>query len=78
MALLARRLVESGVTFVTLNTAPDCLRWDWHVKYRQEERVEAGPAGPNNGIEVNGPPLDRALSALITDLSEREACRKVC
>ncbi len=28
MALLARRLVESGVTFVTLNTAPDCLRWD--------------------------------------------------
>src|SRR6185369_13179345 len=32
---------------------------------------------PNNGIEVSGPPLDRALSALITDLSERESCRKV-
>jgi hypothetical protein len=76
MALLARRLVEAGVTFVTLNTAPDCLRWDWHVNVVKEERIESGPAGPNNGMDVNGPPLDRALAALITDLSEREACRK--
>lgn len=77
MALLARRLVEAGVTFVTLNTAPDCLRWDWHVNIVKEDRIETGSAGPNNGIEVSGPPLDRALSALITDLSERESCRKV-
>jgi len=77
MALLARRLVEAGVTFVTLNTAPDCLRWDWHVSVYKEDRVESDPAGPIVGMEPNGPPLDRALSALITDLSEREMCRKV-
>lgn len=79
MALLSRRLVEAGVTFVTLNTAPDCLRWDWHVNIVKETRneAEAGPAGPNNGMDVNGPPLDRALAALISDLTERETCRKV-
>ncbi|MGE0606968.1 MAG: DUF1501 domain-containing protein [Pirellulales bacterium] len=77
MALMARRLVEAGVTFVTLNTAPDCLRWDWHVNIVKEDRVETGSAGPNNGIEVSGPPLDKALSALITDLSQRDSCRNV-
>ncbi len=77
MALLARRLVESGVTFVTLNTAPDCLRWDWHVSITRENREQPSPGGPNVGMEWSGPPLDRALSALITDLSERELCRKV-
>lgn len=75
MALLARRLVEAGVTFVTLNTAPDCLRWDFHVSVVRENRPESNPAGPNVGMESNGPPLDRALSALISDLSERDACR---
>lgn len=77
MALLARRLVESGVTFVTLNTAPDCLRWDWHVSVTKETRPQPDPGGPNVGMEWSGPPLDRALSALITDLSERELCRNV-
>lgn len=77
MALLARRLVEAGVTFVTLNTAPDCLRWDWHVNIVKETRHESGSAGPNNGMDLNGPPLDRALSALIADLSERERCHNV-
>ena len=77
MALLARRLVESGVTFVTLNTAPDCLRWDWHVSVTNEDREEGGPNGPKCGMEICGPPIDRALSALITDLSERDACRNV-
>jgi hypothetical protein len=77
MALLARRLVEAGVTFVTLNTAPDCLRWDWHVSVFREDREQPGPGGPNVGMEHSGPPLDRALSALITDLSERDACRNV-
>ncbi len=77
MALLARRLVESGVTFVTLNTAPDCLRWDFHVSITRENRPEPSPGGPIVGMEPNGPPLDRALSALIADLSERDSCRNV-
>lgn len=77
MALLARRLVEAGVTFVTLNTAPDCLRWDWHVSVTKEMRAQPDPGGPNVGMEWSGPPLDRALSALIADLSERELCRNV-
>lgn len=77
MALLARRLVEAGVTFVTLNTAPDCLRWDWHVSITKENRPQPDPGGPNVGMEHSGPPLDRALSALIADLSERELCRNV-
>ena len=29
-ALLARRLVEAGVTFVNINTAPDSILWDVH------------------------------------------------
>lgn len=77
MALLARRLVESGVTFVTINTAPDCLRWDWHVSITRENREQPSPGGPNVGMEWSGPPLDRALSALISDLTERDACRNV-
>lgn len=77
MALLARRLVEAGVTFVTINTAPDCLRWDFHVSVTRENRPQPDPGGPTVGMETNGPPLDRALSALITDLSERDACRNV-
>ena len=77
MALLARRLAESGVTFVTLNTAPDCLRWDWHANIVRENRAQPSPGGPNVGMELNGPPLDRAFAALIADLSEREQCRNV-
>jgi len=77
MALLARRLVESGVTFVTLNTAPDCLRWDWHASITRENRPQPDPGGPNVGMEYDGPPLDRALAALIADLSERDTCRNV-
>lgn len=77
MALLARRLVESGVTFVTINTAPDCLRWDWHVSITKENRPQPDPGGPNVGAEWSCPPLDRALSALIADLSERDPCRNV-
>ena len=77
MALLARRLVESGVTFVTLNTAPDCLRWDWHASITRENRPQPDAGGPNVGMEYDGPPLDRALAALIADLSERDSCRNV-
>jgi hypothetical protein len=54
---LARRLVEAGARVVTLNFS----RWDWH-----------GPDGKNF---VQGrkdmPLLDRAVSALVTDLHER-------
>lgn len=77
MALLARRLVEAGVTFVTLNTAPDCLRWDWHRNVVNEQRPAEGPDGPNRGMSISGPALDRALSALIADLHERGLSRRV-
>ncbi len=58
-ALLARRLVERGVTFVTVNTQP----WDHH-----------GTAN-RHPTEVGGklliPPTDRAIAALIRDLIDR-------
>jgi hypothetical protein len=58
-ALLARRLVEAGVTFVTVN----CVPWDHH-----------GTAGRHR-TDVGGklliPPFDRALAALVRDLIDR-------
>ena len=58
--LLARRLVESGVTFVTIHTeAKPNGHWDTHE---------------NNFNMLKGlllPFLDRALSALVDDLSDR-------
>jgi hypothetical protein len=60
---LARRLVEAGARVVTLNFT----RWDWH-----------GPDGKNF---VQGrkdmPLLDQAVSALVTDLSERDLLNDV-
>jgi uncharacterized protein (DUF1501 family) len=58
-ALMARRLVEAGVSFVTVN----CVPWDHHGtagRYRTEE-----------GAKLLIPPLDRAIAALVTDLVER-------
>jgi hypothetical protein len=58
-ALLARRLVEAGVTFVTVN----CVPWDHHGtggRYRTDE-----------GGKLLIPPLDRAVAALVEDLSQR-------
>jgi hypothetical protein len=58
-ALLARRLIESGVTFVTVN----CVPWDHHGtggRYKTEE-----------GAKLLIPPLDRAIAALIQDLIDR-------
>jgi uncharacterized protein (DUF1501 family) len=58
-ALLARRLVESGVTFVTVN----CVPWDHHGtagRYRTEE-----------GAKLLIPPLDRAIAGLVEDLARR-------
>lgn len=58
-ALLARRLVESGVTFVTVN----CVPWDHHGT--------AGRYRTDVGSKLLIPPLDRAVAALIEDLVQR-------
>jgi hypothetical protein len=58
-ALLARRLVEAGVTFVTVN----CVPWDHHGTPPQLKTEE--------GAKKLIPPLDRALAALVEDLGQR-------
>jgi uncharacterized protein (DUF1501 family) len=58
-ALLARRLVEHGVSFVTVN----CVPWDHHGSPGQYKTEE--------GARLLIPPLDRAIYGLITDLIER-------
>lgn len=58
-ALVARRLVESGVTFVTVN----CVPWDHHGSPGQYKTEE--------GARLLIPPLDRAIAALVEDLIER-------
>jgi hypothetical protein len=57
--LLARRLVENGVTFVTAN----CVPWDHHGSPGQYKTEE--------GARLLIPPLDRAIAALIEDLIDR-------
>ena len=58
-ALLARRLVEAGVTFVTINHyEADIDWWDDHT-------------GIEKNLRKRLPPYDQALSALIGDLSDR-------
>ena len=58
-ALLARRLVERGVTFVTVNTQP----WDHHGTANRHATAE--------GAKLLIPPFDRALTGLVRDLVER-------
>jgi hypothetical protein len=58
-ALLARRLVEAGVTFVTVN----CVPWDHHGT--------AGRYRTDVGGKLLIPPFDRALAALLDDLIQR-------
>jgi hypothetical protein len=58
-ALLARRLVEAGVTFVTVN----CVPWDHHGT--------AGRYRTDVGGKLLIPPFDRALAALVHDLIQR-------
>jgi hypothetical protein len=58
-ALLARRLIEAGVTFVTVNTQP----WDHHGTANRLPTAE--------GARQLIPPFDRALAALVEDLVER-------
>ncbi|QDU09772.1 hypothetical protein V202x_31680 [Gimesia aquarii] len=58
-ALLARRLIEHGVTFVTVN----CVPWDHHGsagRYKTEE-----------GAHKLIPPLDAAIAGLVRDLMDR-------
>lgn len=58
-ALLARRLVERGVKFVTVNTQP----WDHHGTANRYATAE--------GANLLIPPTDRAIAALIRDLVDR-------
>ncbi len=58
-ALLARRLVERGITFVTVN----CVPWDHHGSPGQFKTEE--------GARKLIPPLDKAIGALIQDLIDR-------
>jgi hypothetical protein len=58
-ALLARRLVEAGTPFVTVN----CVPWDHHGTRPQLTTEE--------GARKLIPPLDRAVGALIDDLIAR-------
>ena len=59
--LLARRLVERGVPFVTVNSTG----WDTH-----QDLMQLKTRFPNDQ-NAHLPSLDRALSALINDLSDR-------
>ena len=61
--LLARRLVEAGARYVSLNFS----RWDWHGG--------DGMNFPRSREEM--PLLDQGLSALLTDLKERGLNRDV-
>jgi uncharacterized protein (DUF1501 family) len=58
-ALLARRLVEAGTPFVTVN----CVPWDHHGTKPQ--------LTTEDGARKLVPPLDRAIAALIDDLIAR-------
>jgi hypothetical protein len=60
-ALLARRLVEAGVTFVTITASG----WDDHAQV-------------TNAMKAKLPPFDRALGALVEDLTERGQFDRVC
>ena len=57
-ALLCRRLVEAGVSFVTLNTDSSSNMWDNHANVEKY-------------FNIMLPAYDRMLSALIADLVER-------
>lgn len=58
-ALLARRMVERGATFVTVN----CVPWDHHGSANRLRTEE--------GARQLIPPLDRAIASLVSDLLDR-------
>lgn len=57
--LMTRRLLESGAGFVTVQSAG----WDMHA--------DGNNPGVASGMEMLGRPLDKALSAFLTDLADR-------
>ncbi|MFP6676647.1 MAG: DUF1501 domain-containing protein [Pirellulaceae bacterium] len=58
-ALVARRLVERGVSFVTVN----CVPWDHHGSANRYPTEE--------GAKLYIPPLDNAIAGLVEDLQQR-------
>jgi hypothetical protein len=62
--LLARRLVEAGVTFVTVNFDPHSFSFDQHVNIKQ-------------GMQTAGPRMDSAITSLVADLYDRGLDRQV-
>ena len=60
LLLLARRLVEHGVGFVSINTA---FVWDMHEDVNNLPMVD--------GMELVGRPFDHAVSAFIDDVESR-------
>jgi hypothetical protein len=62
--LMARRLIESGCGFVTVQSAG----WDMHA--------DGNNPGVKDGMEMLGRPLDKALSAFIDDLKARGLLEK--
>lgn len=67
-ALLARRLVEAGVTFVNINTGPSSIIWDTHG---------GGSGTIGKTQQFNSLHMDGAVSTLIEDLYQRGLNKKV-
>jgi hypothetical protein len=57
--LLARRLIEAGCGFVTVQNSG----WDMHA--------DGNNPGIGPGMDMLGPPLDKAVSGLVEDLASR-------
>ena len=67
-ALLARRLVEAGVTFVSINTGPDSIFWDIH----------GGSAGTvTDTMQMGCWHLDAMVATLVEDIYQRGLDKKV-
>jgi hypothetical protein len=63
--LLARRMCEAGCGFVTVHSAG----WDMHA--------DGNNPGMATGMEMLGRPLDKAVSAFLTDVSEHGLSDKI-
>ena len=60
--LLARRLVEAGVTFVTVNLDPHSFTFDMHVEYRARHEKRRPAHGLRHSVADRGPARARARS----------------
>jgi uncharacterized protein (DUF1501 family) len=63
--LMARRLIEAGCGFVTVQNSG----WDMHA--------DGNNPGIGAGMEMLGPPVDRAVSAFLDDIAARGLLDKV-